>query len=81
VQTTEERLLSIEGVVRADLWRSPGDVIGDPQLSSDFLGFVIARGSTSREAVERVQRAADVFEVKTALLTDNRETGAAEGVR
>jgi len=62
-QTSEQRLLGMEGVVRASLWRSIGDTIGNPERSSDFLGYVIACGSTSREAVARVQCAADAFEV------------------
>ena len=80
-QTSQDRLLGMEGVVRADLWRSVGDVIGNPQLSSDFLGYVIARGPTSSEAVARVQRAADAFTVETALLTGTNQTAAAEGSR
>jgi biotin carboxylase len=79
-QTSEERLLGMEGVVCADLWRSIGDTIGNPQRSSDFLGYVIARGGTSREAVERVQRAADAFEVKTAPLVD-KPVALAAGAR
>jgi hypothetical protein len=61
----------MEGVVCADLWRSVGDVIGNPQRSSDFLGYVIARGATSGEAVARVQRAADAFQIETAPLPDD----------
>jgi len=80
-QTTRESLLSLEGVVSANLWRSVGDVIGGPQLSSDFLGYVIARGQTSSEAVERVQRAADAFEVETARLTDHADLAVASGSR
>jgi biotin carboxylase len=80
-QTTQEKLLSMEGVVRADLWRSVGDLIGGPQLSSDFLGYVIARGATSNEAVARVQRAADAFSVETALLADRKSAALAEGSR
>jgi hypothetical protein len=58
-----------------------GDLIGGPQLSSDFLGYVIARGATSNEAVARVQRAADAFRVETALLTDRNDAASAEGSR
>ncbi|MEO8258372.1 MAG: ATP-grasp domain-containing protein [Acidobacteriota bacterium] len=67
-QTTQESLLGMEGIVCASLWRSVGDVIGDPQLSSDFLGYVIACAPNSSEAVERVQRAANAFDVVTEPL-------------
>jgi biotin carboxylase len=70
-QTTAEELLAMEGVVCADLWRSIGNVIGNPQRSSDFLGYVIAHGATSNEAIARVQRAADAFKVETAPLPDD----------
>lgn len=70
-QTSAEELLQLEGLVAADLWRSVGDVIGNPQRSSDFLGYVIACGATSAEAVERVQRAADAFKVETVPVADD----------
>jgi biotin carboxylase len=64
--TSKEELLRMDGVVEADLWRALGDSIGDPTRSSDFLGYLIARGASSEEAVQRVQRAADAFKVEIA---------------
>ncbi len=70
-QTSQDALLAMDGMVAANLWRTAGDVIGNPQRSSDFLGYVIARGATSAEAVERVQRAADAFKVETTPISSN----------
>lgn len=65
--TSKEKLLGMEGVVQADLWRTIGETIGNPTRSSDFLGYLIARGPTSDEALRRVQRAANAFNVETVV--------------
>lgn len=61
--TSREELLAREGVVQAELWKKPGDVIGSPTRSSDYLGYIIARGTSSVEAVRRVDAAAASFKV------------------
>jgi|GEM_PF-3198827 biotin carboxylase len=57
------RLLEAEGVVEAEIWKSIGDRIGEPSRSSDFLGYLVAKGTSSEQAAYHVERACGLFSV------------------
>lgn len=63
--TSREELLKLEGVVQAELWKTPGEMVGTPTRSSDYLGYIIAQGESSDEAIRRVEAAAASFKVVT----------------
>jgi biotin carboxylase len=58
-----ERVLAFPGVVEAELFVAPGDVVRPVQRDGDRKGFVIAKGQTNVEALERAEAAAKLFDV------------------
>jgi biotin carboxylase len=59
-----ERARAFPGVVEAELFLTPGDVIRPVQRDGDRKGFVIARGDTNLEALERAEAAATLIDVE-----------------
>ncbi len=59
-----ERVRAFPGVVEAELYLGPGDVIRPVQRDGDRKGFVIARGDTNVEALERAEAAATLIDVE-----------------
>lgn len=59
-----ERVRAFPGVVEAELYIGPGDVIEPVQRDGDRKGFVIARGNTNIEALERAEAAATLIDVE-----------------
>jgi biotin carboxylase len=59
-----ERVRAFPGVVEAELYIGPGDVIEPVQRDGDRKGFVIARGDTNLEALERAEAAATLIDVE-----------------
>jgi biotin carboxylase len=59
-----ERVLAFPGVVDAELFLAPGDVVNPVQRDGDRKGFVIARGETNIEALERARAAAGLLDVE-----------------
>lgn len=58
-----ERARAFPGVVRADAWIAPGETIRPVQTDGDRRGYVIARGQTNLEALERAEAAAGLIDV------------------
>jgi len=59
-----ERVLAFPGVLEAEVYLAPGDVIDPVQRDGDRKGFVIARGDTNIEALERAEAAATLIDVE-----------------
>jgi biotin carboxylase len=60
-----ERALAFPGVERIDTWIQPGETIRPVQTDGDRRGYVIARGATNIEALERAEAAAGLIDVLT----------------
>jgi biotin carboxylase len=63
---TLERALAFPGVDRVETWIEPGETIRPVQTDGDRRGYVIARGSTNLEALERAEAAAGLIDVLVA---------------
>jgi biotin carboxylase len=61
-----DRALAFPGVDRVETWIEPGETIRPVQTDGDRRGYVIARGGTNLEALERAQAAASLIDVLTA---------------
>ena len=61
-----DRVRAFPGVVRADAWIAPGETIRPVQTDGDRRGYVIARGATNIEALERAEAAAGLIDVLVA---------------
>jgi biotin carboxylase len=59
-----DRARAFPGVLEVDVWVQPGDAIRPVQRDGDRKGFVIARGETNLEALERAQAAATLIDVE-----------------
>jgi biotin carboxylase len=59
-----ERVRAFPGVVEAELFLGPRDVIGPVRRDGDRKGYVIALGDTNLEALERAQAAATLLDVE-----------------
>jgi biotin carboxylase len=59
-----ENVLAAEGVVQADVFLAEGETIRPVRLDGDRRGYVIARGETSLEALDRAEAAARLLEVE-----------------
>src|SRR6266542_3781581 len=59
-----ERVLAFPGLLEAAVYLAPGDVIDPVQRDGDRKGFVIARGDTNIEALERAEAAATLIDVE-----------------
>jgi len=60
-----DKALAFPGVDRAETWIEPGETIRPVQTDGDRRGYVIARGSTNLEALERAEAAASLIDVLT----------------
>jgi biotin carboxylase len=60
-----EKALAFPGVDRAETWIEVGETIRPVQTDGDRRGYVIARGGTNLEALERAQAAARLIDVLT----------------
>jgi biotin carboxylase len=58
--------LEIEGVVDAGVYRPPGYVLGPLRRGADRAGFVLARGDSRDDALDRARRAAERIRFLTA---------------
>jgi hypothetical protein len=58
-----DRAGAFPGVVRVDAWIEPGETIRPVQTDGDRRGYVIARGETNIEALERAEAAAGLIDV------------------
>jgi len=61
-----EKALAFPGVDRVETWIEVGETIRPVQTDGDRRGYVIARGSTNLEALERAEAAAGLIDVLTA---------------
>jgi biotin carboxylase len=61
-----EKALAFPGVERVDQWIQVGETIRPVQTDGDRRGYVIARGATNLEALERAEAAAGLIDVLTA---------------
>ncbi len=59
-----EKVLAFPGVVGADLYLAVGETINPVRLDGDRRGYVIAKGDTNIEALERAEAAASLVEVE-----------------
>src|SRR6266511_3977618 len=59
-----ERVLAFPGVLEAEVYLAPAGVIDPVQRDGDRKGFVIARGDTNIEALERAEAAATLIDVE-----------------
>lgn len=59
-----ERVLAQPGVVQAESYMAPGEMIRPVRLDGDRRGYVIAIGSSAKEALERAEAAAALIEVE-----------------
>ncbi len=59
-----ERVLAFPGVVQAEVYFEVGETIRPVRLDGDRRGYVIARGETSVEALERAEAAARLLDVE-----------------
>ena len=57
-------MLSFPGVVQADLFLVEGETIRPVQRDGDRRGYVIAKGATNLEALERAEAAASLLDVE-----------------
>jgi biotin carboxylase len=60
-----DKALAFPGVERIDTWLQPGETIRPVQTDGDRRGYVIARGATNLEALERAEAAASLIDVLT----------------
>jgi hypothetical protein len=60
-----DKALAFPGVERIDTWIQPGETIRAVQTDGDRRGYVIARGATNLEALERAEAAASLIDVLT----------------
>jgi biotin carboxylase len=60
-----DKALAFPGVDRAETWIEVGETIRPVQTDGDRRGYVIARGGTNIEALERAQAAASLIDVLT----------------
>jgi carbamoylphosphate synthase large subunit len=60
-----DKALAFPGVDRAETWIEAGETIRPVQTDGDRRGYVIARGGTNLEALERAQAAASLIDVLT----------------
>jgi len=61
-----DKALAFPGVDRAETWIEIGETIRPVQTDGDRRGYVIARGNTNLEALERAEAAAGLIDVLTA---------------
>jgi len=61
-----EKARAFPGVERVDTWIQVGETIRPVQTDGDRRGYVIARGATNLEALERAEAAAGLIDVLTA---------------
>lgn len=61
-----DKARAFPGVERVDTWIQPGETIRPVQTDGDRRGYVIARGDTNLEALERADAAAGLIDVLTA---------------
>ena len=61
-----EKALAFPGVDRVETWIEPGETIRPVQTDGDRRGYVIARGDTNLEALERAEAAARLIDVLVA---------------
>jgi hypothetical protein len=61
-----DKALAFPGVDRAETWIEPGETIRPVQTDGDRRGYVIARGNTTLEALERAEAASRLIDVLTA---------------
>ena len=59
-----ERVLAFPGVVQADVFLTPGETIRPVRLDGDRRGYVIAKGDTNLQALERAEAAASLLDVE-----------------
>jgi biotin carboxylase len=59
-----ERVLAFPGVVQADVFLMPGEMIRPVRLDGDRRGYVIAVADTNVEALERAEAAASLIDVE-----------------
>jgi biotin carboxylase len=60
-----DKARAFPGVERVDTWIQPGETIRPVQTDGDRRGYVIARGDTNFEALERADAAAGLIDVLT----------------
>ncbi len=60
-----DKALAFPGVERVDTWIEPGETIRPVQTDGDRRGYVIARGATNLDALERAEAAASLIDVIT----------------
>ena len=58
-------VLASEGVLQAEVFFETGSVIRPVRLDGDRVGYVIAKGETNVQALERAERAARRLHVET----------------
>ena len=61
-----DKALAFPGVDRVETWIEVGETIRPVQTDGDRRGYVIARGGTNLEALERAQAAASLIDVLTS---------------
>jgi len=61
-----DKALAFPGVDRVETWIEVGETIRPVQTDGDRRGYVIARGSTNLEALERAEAAASLIDVLTS---------------
>ena len=61
-----EKALAFPGVDRVETWIEVGETIRPVQTDGDRRGYVIARGATNLEALDRAEAAAGLIDVLTA---------------
>jgi biotin carboxylase len=61
---TLDRARAFPGVDRVETWIEPGETIRPVQTDGDRRGYVIARGDTNLEALERAEAAATLIDVE-----------------
>jgi biotin carboxylase len=61
-----EKVLAFPGVVQAETYLQPGEVIRPVRLDGDRRGYVIAVADTNLEALERAEAAARLVDVEVA---------------
>jgi len=61
-----DKARAFPGVERVDTWIEPGETIRPVQTDGDRRGYVIARGETNIEALERAEAAAGLIDVLVA---------------
>lgn len=59
-----EKVLAAPGVLQADVYFGAGDTVRPVRLDADRMGYVIATGEGSAEALERAEAAARLFDVE-----------------